>query len=75
MNGPGNSLRERLARNADPMKKKRLWLKAFGAAFALGVPGLFLLIFCGSEFLVFGVVLLAAALFALADGIATKRRR
>lgn len=68
-------LAERIARNDDPLKKKKMWIKSFTAAAILAAIGVFVLLCLGRDFLVFGCVLLAVAAFILVDGLVTKSRK
>lgn len=67
--------RERIARNDDPLHKKKVWLKSYYCAAVLAAFGLFFLLAMGKDFLVFGCVLLAAAVFVFVDGLITKNRK
>lgn len=68
-------LEQRLAKNEDPLRQKKLWVKSFYCAAVLAVLGLFFLLAMGSEFTVFGCVLLACAAFVAVDGLVTKNRK
>lgn len=68
-------LEQKLAQNNDPMKQKKLWVKSFYCAAVLAALGLFLLLAMGSQFTVFGCVLLGSAAFVFVDGLVTKNRK
>lgn len=68
-------LEAKLAKNNDPMKQKRLWVKSFYCAAVLAALGLFFLLAMDSRFTVFGYVLLGSAAFVFVDGLVTKNRK
>lgn len=70
-----SGLSERLAKNDDPLHKKKLWLKSFCLAGVMGGMGLLFLFTLGPDFTVFSVVLIIAGLLALLDGLAMKHRK
>lgn len=68
-------LEAKLAKNNDPMKQKRLWVKSFYCAAVLAALGLFFLLAMDSRFTVFGCVLLGSAAFVFVDGLVIKNRK
>ena len=66
---------ERLAKNQDPMHRKKQWLKSFYLAGIMGGLGLLFLLTLGPDFTVFSVVLILAGLIAFLDGLAMKHRK
>lgn len=68
-------LGDRLAKNDDPLKKKKTWLKSCLCAAIMAAFGVFFLLAYGDEFLVFGCVLLACSVLFFLDGLVTKNRK
>ena len=68
-------LEAKLAKNNDPMKQKRLWVKSFYCAAVLAALRLFFLLALDNRFTVFACVLLACAAFVFVDGLVTKNRK
>ena len=68
-------LEAKLAKNNDPMKQKRLWVKSFYCAAVLAALDLFFLLAMDSRFTVLGSVLLGSAAFVFVDGLVTKNRK
>lgn len=67
--------RDRIAKNEDPLHRKKTWLKSFYIGIVLVALGIFFLLALGPEFTVFSCVLLGCSVFVFVDAFIAKNRK
>lgn len=70
-----SSSTEKIARNNDPLHKKKLWRKSFAIAGVMAALGVFFLLALGDSFTVFSWVLIGCSAFVFVDGLVTRGRK